>query len=174
MCVPGGARVTRSVTPPHFCTSGHTERATTMRVSTWRSQTQGKSAHAIAVYKSTKHITPFQCKHAFEFGLKIVELEKKGNMSFVMGVHYLLCVYHGQYVRPMTRKRKPTDNIHIFKVSLIKQHYLSHLKQHYLSHLKQHVETLEEYNELSINGKKAYFDGKVKRANTMHMYIDTN
>jgi hypothetical protein len=30
------------------------------------------------------------------------------------------------------------------------------------------------YNELFVNGKKVYFDGKVKCANTMHMYIDTN
>ncbi|CAN5953532.1 unnamed protein product [Sphagnum jensenii] len=36
------------------------------------------------------------------------------------------------------------------------------------------VETWEEYNELSIDSKKVYFDGKVKRANTMHMYINTN
>jgi hypothetical protein len=41
-------------------------------------------------------------------------------------------------------------------------------------HLKQHAETWEEYNELSIDGKKVYFNGKVKRINTMHMYINTN
>ncbi len=116
----------------------------------------------------------FQRKHALEFGLEIVELEEKGNMPFVMGLHYLLCMYRGQYVRPMIHKCTLTDNIHIFKAPFIKQHYFSHLKQHYLSHLKQHVETLEEYNELSVNGKKAYFNGKVKRANTMHMYIDTS
>ncbi|CAM6035641.1 unnamed protein product [Sphagnum compactum] len=29
-------------------------------------------------------------------------------------------------------------------------------------------------DELSVDGKKAYFDGKVKRANTMHTYIDTS
>ncbi len=41
-------------------------------------------------------------------------------------------------------------------------------------HLKQHVETWEEYKELSVDSKKVYFNGKVKRVNTMHMYIDTN
>jgi hypothetical protein len=40
--------------------------------------------------------------------------------------------------------------------------------------LKQHAETWEEYNELSVDGKKAYFNSKVKRANTMHMYINTS
>jgi hypothetical protein len=39
--------------------------------------------------------------------------------------------------------------------------------------LKQYVETWEEYNELFVNDKKTYFDGKVKHANTMHMHIDT-
>ncbi len=43
-----------------------------------------------------------------------------------------------------------------------------------MSHLKQHAKTWEEYNELFVNGKKAYFNDKVKRANMMHMYIDTN
>ncbi len=40
--------------------------------------------------------------------------------------------------------------------------------------MKHHAETWEEYNELSVDGKKAYFDGKVKRTNMMHMYIDTS
>ncbi|CAK9195794.1 unnamed protein product [Sphagnum troendelagicum] len=116
--------------------------------------------------KSTKRITSFQHKHVLEFGLEIVELEKKGNMLVVTGVHCLFCVYHGQDVKPTSRKRKPTDNIHIFKVPFIKHHYLWHLKQH--------AETSEDYNELSIDDKKVYFNGKFKRINTMHMYIDTN
>jgi hypothetical protein len=86
----------------------------------------------------------------------------------------LFYVYHGQDVRLANCKRKPTDNIHIFKVPFIKQHYLLHLKQHYLLHLKQHAKTWEEYNELSIEDKKVYFNGKVKHVNTMHVYIDTN
>ncbi|CAK9250170.1 unnamed protein product [Sphagnum jensenii] len=59
-----------------------------------------------------------------------------------------------------------TDNIHIFKAPFIKEHYLSHLKQH--------AETWEEYKELSVDSKKVYFNSKVKHANMMHMYIDTN
>jgi len=66
----------------------------------------------------------------------------------------------------MSCKRKLTDNIHIFKVPFIKQHYLLHLKQH--------AKTWEEYNELFVDDKKAYFNDKVERANTMHMYINTN
>jgi len=75
-------------------------------------------------------------------------------------------VYHGQDVRLTSCKRKPTDNIHIFKVPFIKQHYLWHLKQH--------VETSKEYNELSIDDKKVYFNSMFKRINMMHMYINTN
>ncbi|CAM6031650.1 unnamed protein product [Sphagnum compactum] len=116
--------------------------------------------------KSTKRTTPFQRKHALEFGLEIVEFEEKCNMPVVTGVRCLFCVYHGRHVELTSRKRKPTDNIHIFKAPFIKQYYLSHLKQH--------AETWEEYKELSVDGKKVYFNGKVKRANTMHMYIDTN
>jgi hypothetical protein len=101
-----------------------------------------------------------------EFSLEIVELEEKGNMRVVTGVRCLFCVYCGRDVGPASRKRKSIDNIHIFKVPFIKQHYLSHIKQH--------AETWEEYNELSVDGKKVYFNGKVKRINTMHMYIDTN
>jgi hypothetical protein len=55
------------------------------------------------------------------------------------------------------------NNIQILKAPFIKQHYLSHLKQH--------AKTWEEYNELFVDDKKVYFDGKVKRTNTMHMYI---
>ncbi|CAM6010655.1 unnamed protein product [Sphagnum balticum] len=116
--------------------------------------------------KSTKRTTSFQCKHALEFGFEIAELEEKGNTLVVMGVCCLFCVYHSWDVGPASCKRKPIDNIHIFKAPFIKQHYLSHLKQH--------VETWEEYNELSIDDKKVYFNDKVKRINTMHMCINTN
>jgi hypothetical protein len=116
--------------------------------------------------KSTKRTTPFQHKHALEFGLEIVEFEKKGNTSIMTSMCCLFYMYHGQDVRLASHKHKPTDNIHIFKMSFIKQHYLSHLNQH--------VETWEEYNELFIDDKKVYFDDKVKCANTMHMYIDTS
>jgi hypothetical protein len=83
-----------------------------------------------------------------------------------MGVHCLFCMYCGWDVKLANCKREPTNNIHIFKTSFIKEHYLLHLKQN--------AETWEECNELSIDGKKAYFDNKVKCTNTMHMYIDNN
>jgi len=111
------------------------------------------------MFKSTKCTTPFQRKHVLEFSFEIVEFEEKGNTPVMMGVCCVFCVHRGQDVGPVSRKNKPIDNIHIFKALFIKQHYLSHLKQH--------VETWEEYNELSV-------DGKVKRANTMHIYIDNN
>jgi hypothetical protein len=97
--------------------------------------------------KSTKRITLFQCKHALEFGLEIVELKEKGNTLAVMGVCCLFCVYCGRDVELSNHKHKSIDNIHIFKVSFIKQHYLSRLKHH--------AETWEDYNELFIDNKKA-------------------
>jgi hypothetical protein len=78
--------------------------------------------------KLTKCTTPFQRKHALEFGLEIVELQEKGNTPVMTGVRCLFCVYYGQDVGPTSCKRKPTNNIHIFKAPFIKQHYLSHLK----------------------------------------------
>jgi hypothetical protein len=70
----------------------------------------------------------FQRKHALEFDLQIVELEKKGNMLIMTGMHFLFCMYRGQDVEPESPKHKLTNNIHIFKMPFIKQHYLSHLK----------------------------------------------
>jgi hypothetical protein len=70
--------------------------------------------------KSTKRTTPFQRKHALEFGLEIIELEKKGNMPIMTGVRYLLCVYYSRDVESASRKCKLTDNIHIFKALFIK------------------------------------------------------
>jgi hypothetical protein len=71
---------------------------------------------------------PFQRKHVLEFGLEIIGLQEKGNMSVVMGVQCLFCMYCGRNVRMASCKRKPIDNIHIFKAPFIKQHYLLHLK----------------------------------------------
>ncbi len=134
-----------------------------MSVSMQRSQTKGRPARAIPMFKSTKCTRSFQRKHVLQFGLEIVELEEKGNMPIVTGVCCMFCVYHGWDVKLTSCKCMLIDNIHISKAPFIKQHYLLHLKQH--------AETWEEYNELSIDDKKVYFDGKVKRANTMHMYI---
>ncbi len=99
-----------------------------MCVNTWGSQTKGKLACVIAMSKSTKCTTLFQRKHALEFGLEIVELKKKGNTLVMTNVRCLIYMYHGQDVGPTSCKRKSTDNIHIFKMPFIKQHYLLHLK----------------------------------------------
>ncbi len=71
------------------------------------------------MFKSTKRTTLFQHKHALEFGFEIVELEEKGNMSVMIGVHCLFCMYYGQNVKSVSRKRKPTNNIHIIKMLFI-------------------------------------------------------
>jgi len=78
--------------------------------------------------KSTKRITSFQRKHALEFGLEIVEREKKGNTPIVTSVCCLFYVYHDCDVGLMSHNCKSTNNIHIFKALFIKQHYLLHLK----------------------------------------------
>lgn len=101
-----------------------------MHVSMWRSQTKGRLTCVITMFKLTKRFTLFQCKHALEFSLEIVEFEKKGNTSVVTNVHCLFYVYHDCDVGATSHKCKSTDNIHIFKALFIKQHYLSHLKQH--------------------------------------------
>jgi hypothetical protein len=115
------------------------------------------------MFKSIKLTRPFQCKHVLEFSLKIVELEEKGNTPIMTGVCCMFCVYHGWNVELTSCKCMLINNIQISKSRFIKQHYLLHLKQH--------TETWEEYNELFVDDKKVYFDGKVKRAYMMHMYI---
>ncbi len=135
-----------------------------MCVSVWRSQTKGRLVRAITMFKLTKRTMSFQHKHALEFGFEIIEFKEKGNMPVVTGMRCLFYVYHNWDLGLASRKHKPINNIHIFKAPFIKEHYLLHLKQH--------VEIWEEYNELSIDSKKVYFNGKVKRINTMHMYID--
>ncbi|CAK9198836.1 unnamed protein product [Sphagnum jensenii] len=70
--------------------------------------------------RSTKCSTSFQRKHALEFGLKVVELEEKGNTLVVMSVRCLCYVYRGRDVKLASHKRKSTDNIHIFKAPFIK------------------------------------------------------
>jgi Zn ribbon nucleic-acid-binding protein len=72
------------------------------------------------MFKLTKCTTPFQCKHALEFGLEIIELEKKGNMPIVTSVRCMFCMYHGRDVELASHKRKSTNNIHIFKAPFIK------------------------------------------------------
>jgi hypothetical protein len=83
-------------------------------------QTKGRSAHVIAMSKSTKHTTPFQRKHVLGFGFKIIKFEDKGNMLVLSGVCCLFYMYHGWDVGPVNRKHKLINNIHIFKVLFIK------------------------------------------------------
>jgi hypothetical protein len=79
----------------HFHTFGHIESATTMRVSMWRFQTKGRLVRVIAMFKPTKRTMLFQCKHALEFGLEIVELKEKGNTSIVTRMSYVFYMSRG-------------------------------------------------------------------------------
>jgi hypothetical protein len=72
-----------------------------------RMSTKKKLTRAIAMFKLTKRTILFQCKHALEFGFKIVEFEKKGITPVMMSMCYLFCMYHGQDVRLASCKRNP-------------------------------------------------------------------
>ncbi|KAI2495067.1 hypothetical protein MHU86_19462 [Fragilaria crotonensis] len=108
--------------------------------------------------------TPFQAKHALEYGVELVKTEKGG----VHTVRCLFCVFEGRdsvHVGSMTgRKRKSRQDI---------KYYMPFSPQNYRSHNSgQHAESWAAYAELSAEDKRNYFAGKVKRGNTLDHHYD--
>ncbi|KDO25012.1 hypothetical protein SPRG_09742 [Saprolegnia parasitica CBS 223.65] len=110
--------------------------------------------------------TPFQSKHALEYGLELVATSADGDQT----VRCKFCVYEGRdkvEVCPgATRKRKSRTDIQFFKRPFKPENYRSHLKQHEAS--------WAVYKELSLEKKKVYFTDKISSANTMHSFVDSS
>jgi hypothetical protein len=74
--------------------------------------------------------TPFQMKHALEFGLEVVSKDAKGDVT----VQCLFCVHEGwdnvEVGSNSSRKRKGTLTIKYFTKPFAPFNYHSHLKQH--------------------------------------------
>ncbi len=108
--------------------------------------------------------TPFQTKHALEFGLEVISKDAKRDVI----LQHLLCVHEcwdGVEVGDsLGRKRKSISTIKYFTKSFTPFNY------HY--HLKQHIESWATYQTLSDQDKKEYFKSKVKRINTLHQHMD--
>ncbi|KAH9574233.1 hypothetical protein CY35_01G045800 [Sphagnum magellanicum] len=75
-------------------------------------------------------LTPFQVKHALEFGLKVISKDAKGDVI----VWCFFCVHKGQDSVEVGgnsgRKRKATLTIKYFTKSFALFNYRCHLKQH--------------------------------------------
>jgi len=109
--------------------------------------------------------TPFQPKHALEYGLELVKTEIGGLQT----VRCLFCVYEGRdvvQVGSLTgRKRKSRNDIHYYRKPFAPQNYRSH-------NASQHTESWSHYSQLSQEDKATYFDNKEKRVNTLHHHMD--
>ena len=109
--------------------------------------------------------TPFQEKHALEFGLELIKTEKGGAQT----VRCLLCIYDRRdkvEVGSSTgRKRKSRVDIKYYTKPFAPHNYRSH-------NTTQHGKAWEEYSELCNAEKREYFTGKTKIVNTLHHYLD--
>ena len=109
--------------------------------------------------------TPFQAKHALEYGVELVKTEKGG----IHTVRCLFCVFEGRdsvRVGSMTgRKRKSRQDIKYYMKPFSPQNCRSH-------NSGQHAESWAAYAELSAEDKRNDFTGKVKRGNTLDQHYD--
>ena len=110
--------------------------------------------------------TPFQAKHALEYGVELIKTEKGG----VQTVRCLFCVFEGRDIvqaGSLTgRKRKSRTDIKYYRKPFAPQNYRSH-------NTSQHTASWDEYSQLSKEDKAAYFvNKKEKRVNTLHHHLD--
>ncbi len=111
--------------------------------------------------------TPFQPKHALEYGLELVKTEADGSQT----VRCLFCVFEGRdpvEAGALTgRKRKSRVDIKYFRKPFAPLNYRSHLNS-------QHTASWNEYSAPNQPDKAVYFNGKKKRVNTLHHHLDVS
>ena len=109
--------------------------------------------------------TPFQEKHALEFGLELIKTGKGGAQT----VRCLICTYDRRdkvEVGSSTAcNRKSRVDIKYYKKLFAPQNYRSH-------NMMQHGKTWAEYSEMCNAEKREYFTGKTKIVNTLHHCLD--
>uniref|UniRef100_M4BSY7 Uncharacterized protein n=1 Tax=Hyaloperonospora arabidopsidis (strain Emoy2) TaxID=559515 RepID=M4BSY7_HYAAE len=107
--------------------------------------------------------TPFQEKHALEFGL--IKTEKGGAQT----VRCLFCIYDRrdkvEVGSSIGRKRTSRIDIKYYTKPFAPQKYRSH-------NTTQHGKACAEYRELCNAEKRECFTGKTKIVNTLHHYLD--
>jgi hypothetical protein len=96
-----------------------------------------------------KRTTPFQKAHASQYALEIVPRDLKGEVDSAL---CLFCVYYGRADRKGEQlKRRRTENVKIWSVSLRPENYHPH-------HENGHRSEWVEYQKFSATDKKAFFD----------------
>ncbi|CAK9278564.1 unnamed protein product [Sphagnum jensenii] len=106
----------------------------------------------------------FQKAHAQDFALEIVSTDVHGDVT----VRCLFCLYQGRHVVKVNvvgRKRKQRNDIKYFTKPFSLFKYRSH-------HEGQHAASWTEYQGMSVNQKKQYFNGRIKATNTLHHHFD--
>lgn len=120
-----------------------------------------------------KRITPFNEAHALEYGLEIAS--RSASTKQVDSVRCKFCIYFGKEGRKASpvssattasaRKRKVTENIKYFTRPFRVDNYKSHLKTHSVK--------WAEYQPLSNEEKKAFFEQEPEKfVNTLDAHFD--
>jgi hypothetical protein len=108
--------------------------------------------------------TPYKREHGLKYGLEVAE--RHPDTSAVVSARCLFCVKVGRASSDSsTRKRARTENVQYFKVPFRADNMKKHAEL-------QHLEAFEEYSRLGDSEKKAFFDDKVARNNTLHAHFD--
>jgi hypothetical protein len=113
---------------------------------------------------SKKKAMSFQKAHSLDFALEVVSINVRGNVT----VRCLFCLYKGRDVIEVDvagRKHKQRTDIQYFTKPFAPFKYHSH-------HEGQHAASWIEYQVLSIDHKKDYFNGRIKATNTLHHHFD--
>jgi hypothetical protein len=116
---------------------------------------------------SKKKAMPFQKAHVLDFAFEVVEVVSTNARGDVT-VQCLFCMYEGRdvvKVGVVGRKPKQRSDIQYFTKPFAPFKYRSH-------HKGQHAASWIEYQALSIDHKKDYFNGRIKATNTLHHHFD--
>ena len=100
--------------------------------------------------KRPKRNTPFQSRHALEFGLRISK-RSAGASSTVVTVVCRFCEVFGKEESAEERKRSRLDRVKYFKSPFRKDNFSSHIQ-------RMHSSKWTEYCELDSGAKNSFFD----------------
>ncbi|KAH8969952.1 hypothetical protein BDL97_02G060000 [Sphagnum fallax] len=113
---------------------------------------------------TSKKGTSFQKAHALDFTLEIISTNAHGDVT----VRCLFCLYQGRDVVEVGIagwKHKQRSDIKYFTKPFSPFKYYSH-------HEGQHAASWTEYQGMSVNHKKQYFNGRIKATNMLHHHFD--
>ena len=109
--------------------------------------------------------TPFLKKHALQYGVRPCE-RSTGNNGRVISAECLFCIHFCREQKPGS-KRARTANIKYYTSPFRADNYTQHLKT-------QHSERWQEYQGLSVEEQKTYFDQAVPIKKTLHGHFGSS